>query len=123
MRLVHVLRRGGARAIALFVATVVCVGATGLGHTGWDDPTCDPIPVHHDHNAHRFHSGAVPRSSDSDHCLVCHSLRSLRNGLVAVHTPAIDRTPAAAVRVSDIVLAGRLLDLRAPARAPPAQPL
>jgi hypothetical protein len=121
MRLVHALRRGRARAVALFVATVVCVGTSGLGHTGWDDPTCDPIPVHHDHNAHRFHSGAVPRSSDSDHCLVCHSLRSLRNGLVAVRTPTVDRAQAAAVLVSDLVLAGRLLDPRAPARAPPAE--
>jgi hypothetical protein len=123
MHLVHMLRRRGARAIAIFVATVVCFGATGLGHTGWDDPTCDPIPVHHDHNAHRFRSGALPRPADSDHCLACHSLRSLRNGLVAVHTPIVDRTQAAAVPVSDIVLAGRLLDPRAPARAPPAEPL
>jgi len=123
MRLVRLFGRGGARAIALLVASVVCFGATGLGHTGWDDPTCDPIPVHHDHNAHRFRSGALPRPADSEHCLVCHSLRSLRNALVAVHTPAVDRAQAAAVPVSDIVLAGRLLDPRAPARAPPADSL
>jgi hypothetical protein len=120
MRQVRFLRRAAARAVALLVAGIVCVGTSGLGHTAWDDPACDPIPVHHDHNAHRFHSGTLPTSPDSDHCLFCHSLRTLRTGLVATQTPVVDEAQSALVRAADAVLAGRLLDLNAPSRAPPA---
>ena len=120
MRSVRVLRRAAVRAVALLVAGIVCVGASGLGHTAWDDAACDPIPVHHDHNAHRLHSGTLPTAPDSDHCLFCHSMRSLRTGLVAVQTPVAADVQSALLCAADVVLAGRLLDLNAPSRAPPA---
>ena len=109
-----------ARAIALILASVVCAGATGLGHSGWDDPSCDPIPVHHDHNAHRFQPGRVPAQPVDDHCLACHSLRSLRTGLVAIHTAVPEIAEVTAVCAADLVLAGRVLDSTSPSRAPPA---
>jgi hypothetical protein len=104
----------------LVVAAILVLGATNWGHTGWDDDACDPIPVHHDHNAHRFQSGKLPLSPANDHCLFCHSLRSLGHGLVAAHTPLDDGARAVAVRLRDAVPAGRLLDPNAPSRAPPA---
>ncbi len=119
MRSAYFLRRAAARAVALLVAGIVCVGASGLGHTAWDDAACDPVPIHHDHNAHRLHSGTLPAAPDSDHCLFCHSLRTLRNGLIAVQTPVAVESQSAALRVADTVLRGRLLDLNAPSRAPP----
>jgi len=104
--------------LALFLASLVSIGTAGFGHSGWDDAACDPIPVHHDHNAHRFHSGSIP-SGAPDHCLFCHSLRSLGNGLVATQVFVADRSQAAAVRISASTIAGRLVDSSAPSRAPP----
>jgi len=109
-------RRAAARAVAVLLASIVCAGSV---HASWDDAACDPAPVHHDHNAHRLGAGTLPAGAQ-DHCLFCHSLRSLRNGLVATHTPVADTTHAAAVRTSQVVLAGRLLDPNAPSRAPPS---
>lgn len=106
------------RMLALFLASVVSVGTAGFGHSGWDDAACDPIPVHHDHNAHRFQSGRLPAGAP-DHCLFCHSLRSLRNGLVATHLFVADSSQAAAIRVSTSTIPGRSLDSTAPSRAPP----
>ena len=105
-------------ALALVLASVVAIGTAGFGHSGWDDAGCDPIPVHHDHNAHRFHSGRLPAGAP-DHCLFCHSLRSLGNGLVATHLFVAGGSQAAAVRISASTIAGRLLDSSAPSRAPP----
>jgi hypothetical protein len=117
MRLLRsVIGRAGSRALAVLLAGIVSFGAV---HVGGDDLACDPLPVHHDHNAHRFRAGTLPEGAQ-DHCLFCHSLRSLRNGLVSTQTPIADTISAAAVRTSSIVLAGRLLDPNAPSRAPPS---
>lgn len=117
MRLMRSLfGRAGSRALAVLLAGVVSFGVV---HTNWDDLACDPLPVHHDHNAHRLRTGTLPAGAQ-DHCLFCHSLRSLRSGLVATQTPVADTTSAAAVRTSSVVLAGQLLDPHAPSRAPPS---
>ena len=113
------MRSVGARALALLVAVVVCVGASGLGHSGWDDRACDPFPVQHDHNAHRFQAGHVPTGPADDHCLACHSLRSLRTGLVAIHAVVTDSAPIASVGAADALLSSRVLDSTTPSRAPP----
>jgi hypothetical protein len=96
----------------------VSLSATGLGHSGGDDRSCDPILVRHDHNAHKFQSGQLTRPAD-DHCLACHSLRSLRTGLVAIHAAFADSAHIATVRVADVILSGSILDSTAPSRAPP----
>jgi hypothetical protein len=114
------LRRNGARAIALLLASIVCAGATGLGHSGWDDRSCDPIPVRHDHNAHRFRSGRLPTTPVDDHCLACHSLRSLGTGLIVIQSAVADDADVATVGEAAVVLSGRVLDSTAPSRAPPA---
>jgi hypothetical protein len=117
MRLIRSLfGRAGSGAVAVLLAGIVCAGAV---HNGWDDTACDPIPVQHDHNAHRLNAGTLPAGAQ-DHCLFCHSLRSLRNGLVAINAIVADEASAGSVRSSASVLAGRLLDPNAPARAPPS---
>jgi len=105
--------------LALCLASLVSIGTAGFGHSGWDDAACDPIPVHHDHNAHRFHSGRLPAGAP-DHCLFCHSFRSLGNGLVATQLVVADGSRTAAVRVAASTIAGRLHDSSASSRAPPA---
>jgi hypothetical protein len=119
MRRLRLVRSLATRAIALLLTSVVCFGASGIGHTGWDDPVCDPIPVHHDHNAHRLQSGRLPANPVDDHCLACHSLRSLRTVLVAVHAAVTDDAKVANVCTADVVLSGQVFDSSAPSRAPP----
>ncbi len=119
MRLLRSLSdRAGSRVVAVLLASIVSFGVV---HTSWawDDLACDPAPIHHDHNAHRLRAGTLPVGAQ-DHCLFCHSLRSLGNSLVATHTDVPDSTQAAALRPSNVVLATRLLDPHAPSRAPPA---
>lgn len=109
MRLLH-------RALAIALAGVVSFGAI---HASWDDVACDPAPIHHDHNAHRLRAGTLPAGAQ-DHCLFCHSLRSLGNSLVATHADLSDSTQASALRPSNVVLASGVLDSHAPSRAPPS---
>lgn len=120
MRRLRFVSRVAMRAIALLLVSIVGAGATGLGHLAWDDPSCDPIPVHHDHNAHRFKPGRLPTSPAEDHCLACHSLRSLGTGLALIQTVFANDTHVAIINIADVVLAGRVLDSTAPSRAPPA---
>ena len=101
---------------ALFLAAVVCGGSI---HASWDDVACDPAPIHHDHNAHRLRAGTLPAGAQ-DHCLFCHSLRSLRNGLVAVHAFVADSPQIVTIRPSTVVLASLFLECTAPSRAPPS---
>ena len=117
MRLLRSLfGRTGSRALAVLLASTVSCGAI---HADWDDVACDPAPVHHDHNAHRLRAGTLP-SGAPDHCLFCHSLRSLGNGLVATQASAADATSTTAVRPSNVILPSRLLASSAPSRAPPS---
>jgi len=105
------------RVVAILLATVVSVGATGLGHAGEDD-LCDPVPVHHDHNAHRLKSGKLP-TSVPEHCLFCHSFRLLGNGLIAAHAHVAKATGVAAIRTNRVRLAAFLLTAGTASRAPP----
>jgi len=119
MRLLRSLSgRAGTRFVAVLLASVV---SFGIVHTSWawDDLACDPAPIHHDHNAHRLRAGTLP-AGDQDHCLFCHSLRSLGNGLVATHAGVADSTHTGAIRPSNIVLASLFLASNAPSRAPPS---
>jgi hypothetical protein len=104
--------------LAVLLAGIVSLSVTGFAHNGWDDGACDPIPVHHDHNAHHIEGGKLPPNAQ-DHCLFCHSLRSLGNGLAGTGVFAVDTAQAATVRGAVLVTAGRLLDSHASSRAPP----
>jgi hypothetical protein len=67
-----------------------------------------------------FQSGCVPAAPADNHCLACHSLRSLRKGLVAIQTAVPDDAAVTLVCAAGAVLAGRVLDSTSPSRAPPA---
>jgi len=108
--------RAAARLVAVLLAAIVCAGSI---HASWDDLACDPAPAHHDHNAHRLRAGTLPAGTQ-DHCLFCHSLRSLRNGLIAVHTVVASSTRTTAVRSSSNSFASSPLESSAASRAPPA---
>jgi hypothetical protein len=114
------MRRLSTRVTAFLVASIVCVGSADLGHRGWDDPSCDPAPVHHDHNAHRFKAGQLPLGPADNHCILCHSLRSLRDGFVSTPVAIAASARVEAVRPVQPSLADRLIDSAAASRAPPA---
>jgi len=103
----------------MVLAAVVCLGATGLWHSGGDDFGCDRIPVHHDHNAHRFRSGKVPTGA-SEHCLLCHAFRLLGSGRVTAHVHIADPASVAAIRTTTFHFATLLVTAGTASRAPPA---
>jgi hypothetical protein len=118
----RLLRRAGSRAVALLLASLVCIGGADFRHTGWDDPACNPLPVQnapHDHNAHRLQAGQLPSGPVDDHCALCHSLRSLRTGLTATPFGVPVSVKIAAVRPEPSAVAGRVALSTAAPRGPP----
>jgi hypothetical protein len=119
MQTVRSLRRTGSRAIALLLASLVCIGSADVRHTGWDDPACNPLPVQHDHNGHRLQAGQLSSGPVDDHCALCHSLRSLRAGLTPTPAAGPVSVAIAAVRPAPSALAGRIALSTAAPRGPP----
>jgi hypothetical protein len=103
-------------ALALFATTPLTV--TSLLHDESDDAICNPAVVVHDANAHRVGSANTPALPDSQHCVLCHTLQSLRAVSTAIRfaAPAVDARLIAAAS-NDRLIAS--LPASSPARAPP----
>src|SRR5918992_1259411 len=105
--------------VATLVAVSLLAGTIALPHSdGPDDFVCIPIVVNHDESAH-FIGGAPPASAaDTDHCFLCHSVRSFFSAFEKYEqregAPRIERLHA-----SPMVVAGRLEWSLASGRAPP----
>jgi hypothetical protein len=104
-----------AAAIALFATMPITISS--LLHDGMDDPICNPAVVVHDAAAHRV-GAATTAAPDSQHCVLCHALQSLRavSNAVRFVVPPVDArlvnaTSAAAIRPHTVS--------NRPARAPP----
>lgn len=115
----HWLVRGVVRVI---VAVLVTASAAPLQHTfdPHDTECCDPAIVIHDASQHRFEAD-TPRDADQagDHCAACHASRAFSpNRLTASSTPVL--VDAAPVVYTTAPTPSPQLDLRVPARAPPA---
>jgi hypothetical protein len=105
-----------AAAVALFATTPVTVSS--LLHDGTDDAICNPTVVVHDVEAH--HVGAAADAlPDSQHCVLCHALQSLRavSTSLRLAAPGVDARLAAAA--SATALNALFVSIR-PARAPPS---
>ena len=104
-------------AVALFAMMPVTV--TSLLHDESDDAICNPAVVIHDANAHRVTStdkdSAFP---DSQHCVLCHTLQSLRAVSNAIRFVA-PSTDARLVRAAAAGPLSSLFQSSRPARAPP----
>src|SRR5436309_9838936 len=108
------------RALAALLAVVVCGGALDWGHAGGDDPDCNPVPVYHDHAAHRFAPAPSHSSPSADHCYICHSLRLLQTTVIARGARVIltvNSTPLC--QANGLSASGPLGETRS-SRAPPA---
>jgi hypothetical protein len=111
-----------ARGLAAFLAVLVCGGALDWGHAGGDDPDCNPVFVHHDHNAHRF-SAATHSTPPADHCYLCHSLRLLHTLLVARGARIAVASESASLLRSDALAAVTAVSFGLSPRAPPTASL
>ena len=104
-----------AAAVALFATMPVTV--LSLQHDELDDVICNPAVVVHDAEAHRI-GAAAAALPDSQHCVLCHALQSLRAVSTAVRfaAPAVD---ARLVAGSSSAAIHALVVSNRPARAPP----
>ena len=101
--------------VALFATMPVTV--TSLLHDLGDDVLCAQTDVLHDADAHRV-GGAAPQSQESQHCVLCHTLPSLRgiqDSVRFTHALADSRLFTA----GSVAPVQALLAVTRPARAPP----
>ena len=104
-----------AAAVALFATMPITVSS--LLHDDRDDAICNPAVVVHDAAAHRIGATAAALP-DSQHCVLCHALQSLRAVSAAVRfvAPTVDArlvAGASAAAIRALIVSNR------PARAPP----
>jgi len=104
-----------AAAIALFATMPITISS--LLHDGMDDPICNPAVVVHDAAAHRV-GAATTAPPDSQHCVLCHALQSLRavSNAVRFAVPPVD---ARLVNASSAAAIHPHTVSNRPARAPP----
>ena len=63
--------------VALLLLVSLAAGTIALPHAdGADDIICNPIPAAHDQSAHYVGADPTPAPGETDHCFLCHSLRS-----------------------------------------------
>ena len=67
------IRRGG---VALMLLASLGAGSIALPHADDPDVACSPILVAHDESAHHIGPGPKLAAAETDHCFLCHSLRS-----------------------------------------------
>jgi hypothetical protein len=105
-----------AAAVALFATMPITVSS--VLHDGTDDAICNPAVVVHDAEAHHIGS-ATTALPDSQHCVLCHALQSLRAVSAAVRfaAPAVD---GRLVAIASAAAFHAPLDSARPARAPPS---
>lgn len=77
--MIRALRRTSLASVFTAVALIATMPVTisSLLHDAGDDVLCGPTIVVHDQDAHRF-SAPGPAPQDSQHCVLCHTLQSLR---------------------------------------------
>ena len=102
-------------AVALFATMPVTVSS--LLHDEGDDLLCNPALVVHDQDAHRY-TAPEPATPDSQHCVLCHALQSIRAVQASVRfaPPSVD---ARLIAAGSAALTHALLVSARPARAPP----
>jgi hypothetical protein len=103
-------------AVALFATMPVTVSS--LLHDDSDDTVCNPAVVVHDANAHRIGGAESTTLPDSQHCVLCHALQSLRAVQASVRftPPSVD---ARLIAIQSASVIHALVVSTRPARAPP----
>ena len=99
------MRRAG---IAVALVLSLLSGVVSLAHIdGADDPACNVIAVAHDASAHSIRPATTRPDNDSEHCFLCHSLRSFQPSFNQFHqqdnTPHAERLYAAQIDRPELV--------------------
>ncbi len=108
------------QSLAVFLVLLVGGGTLDWGHAGGDDPGCNPIPVQHDHSAHRLKAAERGTQAPADHCTLCHLLRIFHTALSAQSHGAYVGATAAARHTLSRSFVVSLVSFAVPPRAPPA---
>lgn len=116
-------RRFFGRSLTVALAAMVMGGALNWGHAGGDDPDCNPVLSHHDHNAHRFGAAPSHSSQPADHCYLCHSLRLLQTSLVGRGAGAVFTVQSTPFRQVEALAACSSFGVALSSRAPPSASL
>jgi hypothetical protein len=106
--------------VALLLLASLSAGSVALPHAeGGDDVACSPIAVAHDESAHSIAADSTRTPAETDHCFLCHSLRSFYPAFEKFHqyhyTPRTEPLPVARAD-----RAGAVAWTLVPGRAPPA---
>jgi hypothetical protein len=103
-------------AIVVLFATMP-VTVSSLLHDETDDVICNPAVVVHDAAAHQI-GAATSAVPDSQHCVLCHTLQSLRavSSAIRFAAPAVDARLIAAASIGGLTASS---SSNRPARAPP----
>ena len=103
--------------VILVLLASLTAGSIALPHAD-ADAACSPVPVSHDESAHYIGADSTPSPAESEHCFLCHSVRSFYPAFDRFehdrHGPSAERLHSAATdraRVAAWVLV--------PGRAPP----
>ena len=110
------IRRAG---VALLLLASLGAGTVAPPHADSEDVACSPLAVAHDESAHYIGPDPTPAPAESDHCFLCHSLRSFYPAFDKFeqqhYAPRTERLHLAPIN-RDSVVAWTLV----PGRAPPA---
>ncbi len=107
--------------VATLISVVLCAEVAAWGHSGLDDPGCNPAAVLLTHHPLRVTSGTAPSQTPDEHCLLCHFLHLLNLALSAqplatAHVARVGRRPP-----PETVPIVSLLSFSVPSRGPPAE--
>ena len=109
------MRRAG---VALVLLANLGLGSLALPHAGDRDVQCSPVLVAHDASAHHIAPETKPATAETEHCFLCHSLRSFYPAFDKFDQP--HHAPRAEqLHIAPIVRARLLAWTIAPGRAPP----
>jgi hypothetical protein len=105
--------------IALLLLASLGMGSLGLLHADDTDVACSPMLVAHDQSAHHIASDPATTPAESEHCFLCHSLRSYYPAFDKFeqhhHGPRVER-----LHIAPLDLARFAAWAFVPGRAPPA---
>ena len=103
---------------ALILVATLSAGGLALPHVDDRDVACNPILVAHDASAHQIRPDAKPAPSETEHCFLCHSLRSFHPAFDTFEQPH-DAPSAEPLHIARIDRARLLAWTLVPGRAPP----
>jgi hypothetical protein len=115
-----VRRHAWTQVAAALISVVLCLEMAAWGHSGLDDPGCNPAAVLLTHHSLRVTADTTASQTPEQHCLLCHFLHLLNLALSAQPLTAADIAQVAQRWSPETVPIVSLLSFSVPSRGPPA---